>query len=57
MASYVSKSNRWMRNKPWKARVKVDWVEYYLGHYSTREEAEQVEAEFKMRGRGETWNI
>ena len=47
MASLNLKSNNGIRSKPWKARVKVDWVEYYLGHYATKEEAEQVEAEFR----------
>lgn len=34
-------------SKPWKARVKIDWVEYFLGYFETKEEAEQVERRFK----------
>ena len=47
MASFNRMSNRWQRNKPWKARVKVDWVEQFLGYFETREEAEQVEEEYR----------
>lgn len=47
MASFVAMSNRGVRSKPWKARVKMDWVEQFLGYYPTKEEAEQVEREFK----------
>lgn len=47
MASYVAMSNKWVRSKPWKARVKEDWVEQFLGYYATKEEAEQVEREFR----------
>ena len=47
MASFVAMSNRGARSKPWKARVKIDWVEQFLGYYPTKEEAEQVEREFK----------
>lgn len=31
----------------WRARVKKDWVEYYLGSYPTKEEAERVERTFR----------
>lgn len=35
------------RSKPWKARVKKDWVEYFLGYYQTKAEAVQVEELFR----------
>jgi hypothetical protein len=35
------------QKRPWRARVKVDWVEYFLGYYETKEEAEQAERDFK----------
>lgn len=47
MPSHNLMSNQWMRNKPWKARVKVDWVEQFLGYFETRAEAERVEREFR----------
>lgn len=51
MASYFPYCNqrekKYIRKKPWRARVKVDWVEYFLGFYQTKEEAEMVEREFK----------
>lgn len=36
-------------NKPWHARQKRDDIEYSLGYYATREEAEAVEAEFTAK--------
>lgn len=31
----------------WRARVKDDWVENFLGIFATKEEAERVEANFR----------
>lgn len=40
------------QKKRWRARVKVDNVEEFLGYFPTKEEAEAVEREFrKMLGR------
>lgn len=48
MASLVSDVKvRGMRSRPWRARVKVDGVEEWLGNYPTREEAAAVEAAFR----------
>lgn len=38
---------KYPRSKPWKARVKINWIEYFLGYFATREEAEMREREFK----------
>lgn len=35
------------QKKRWRARVKVDNVEEFLGYYDTKEEAEQVEDAFR----------
>jgi hypothetical protein len=35
------------QKKPWRARVKDDYIEIFLGYYETKEEAEQVERDFK----------
>ena len=35
------------QKKTWRARVKIDYMEYFLGYYETKEEAQQVEADFK----------
>lgn len=35
------------RRKPWRARVRENWTENFLGYYATKEEAERVEEEFK----------
>lgn len=37
------------RTKPWKARVKLECTEYYLGYFHTREEAEDREDEFRLQ--------
>lgn len=42
------KDRKYPRRKPWLARVKVDWVEEFLGYYITREEAESAEGEFRV---------
>lgn len=34
------------KNKPWIARRKRSEVEYFLGFYATKEEAEEVERQF-----------
>lgn len=34
-------------SKGWRARVKMNWVEYYLGTFPTKEEAVAVEQKFK----------
>lgn len=36
------------RTRPWKARVKLEGAEYYLGYFLTREEAEDREDEFRL---------
>lgn len=33
-------------DRPWVARRKRDGIEYYLGHYPTKAEAQEVEANF-----------
>lgn len=37
------------RRKRWRARVKIDWVEYFLGYFDTQQQAEEVEEEFRER--------
>lgn len=36
----------------WRARVKEDWQEHFLGTFETREEAEMTETEFRDAARG-----
>lgn len=43
---YYRKDGR-VESGKWRARVKQDWTEYFLGEYTTREEAERVEGEFR----------
>lgn len=43
----VNHNGIWERKKQWRARVKVDWTEHYLGVFATKGEAERVEREFK----------
>lgn len=46
------------RTKPWKARVKIDGIEYYLGYFHTREEAENREDEFRLAMYGrDSWKV
>lgn len=33
--------------KRWRARVKMNWEEYYLGTFDSKEEAVEVEKNFK----------
>lgn len=40
-------------SRPWRARVKENRIEYFLGYYTTKEEALAVELEFKRKGREE----
>ncbi len=35
------------RTKPWRARVKMDYVSYALGYFETKEEAEKQEQKFR----------
>lgn len=35
------------RRKKWRARVKRDGIEYFLGYFPTKEEAEITEQKFK----------
>jgi hypothetical protein len=37
------------KNVKWRARVKLDWVEYYIGTFPTKEEAEAAEQDFRER--------
>lgn len=34
--------------RPWRARVKFQYVEYFLGSFETKEEAEKVENDFRV---------
>lgn len=47
MASTVPKPFGPNRRNPWRARVKIDRVEYFLGAFPTRAAAEAAEAEFR----------
>jgi hypothetical protein len=41
---------RWVnKERPWRARRKRDGIEFYLGSWATREDAERVEQEFDKR--------
>ena len=40
------------KRKIWRARVKLNWTEYFLGVYETKEEAEEVEQAFRERFHG-----
>lgn len=41
------------RKKPFAVRVRYDGHRYHLGHYATREEAEQVALKFKLDNHAE----
>lgn len=44
-----SKTSRPNGSKNWRARCKRGTIEYYLGTYATREEAEEAERAFSRR--------
>lgn len=49
MASMQPKSRRPAKGgKMWRARVKWEYEEYFLGSYDTKEEAEKVEHDFRI---------
>lgn len=33
----------------WRARVKMDWTEYYLGYFDNQEDALSAEKEFRAK--------
>lgn len=41
--------------KPWRARVKLDGLEYFLGSFSTKEAAEATEQQFRDANEAETY--
>lgn len=40
------------RKKPWRATVKHNYKERFLGYFSTKEEAEEVERQMRLRLKG-----
>lgn len=37
--TYFPKAGKWLRKKPWRARIKVNGIDITLGYYATPEEA------------------